>query len=283
LKHGKDIQAAGSAILLDVDERQFLGRLPVGVAIVKLQNRWYMPFMLKIPYSQIGYGEVTDEVLSRMAGYFAKQGVISPEKGRRRDIPPVSDVDKEAKTLLVSIADHPFLGIAERYRKIELNPRKGNQCKLELIRQGLIREVSITMQRGRMKLLDLTEKGREELKKLGLTPPKPANLGGTEHRYWVDRVRSKIESAGHEVVTEYITESGDRVDLAIMGRKKIAVEVETGKSDVLKNIRKSLSAGFGGVVMLATSHQALKEIRAKLGKLDPEDRKKVRTGMARVE
>ena len=46
LKHNNDVRAAGNAMLLDHDERLLLGRLPVGIAIMKLQNRWHAPFMI---------------------------------------------------------------------------------------------------------------------------------------------------------------------------------------------------------------------------------------------
>lgn len=57
LKHSDDVRAAGNAMLLDHDEKLFLGKLPVGTAIVKLQNRWHAPFILRLPYVAIKAGK----------------------------------------------------------------------------------------------------------------------------------------------------------------------------------------------------------------------------------
>ncbi len=109
LKYSKDVRAAGSGMLLDRDEQLFLGKLPVGTAIVKLQNRWHAPFMLKLPYVPIKTGTTTDEAIrARMDGYFTEQAVALPETVNPTDISVISDADKEMKRLLVSIAEKPF-------------------------------------------------------------------------------------------------------------------------------------------------------------------------------
>ena len=49
----------------------------------------------------------------------------------------------------------------------------------------------------------------------------------------------------------------------VLGRKgseAIAIEVETGKSDVVSNVKKDLAAGFGRVVVVGTSESALKTV-----------------------
>ena len=64
LKHRSDVNAMGSAMLLDNEKREILGSLPIGHAVVKLQGRWQQPFQISIPHQQIKKGEVTDEKLS---------------------------------------------------------------------------------------------------------------------------------------------------------------------------------------------------------------------------
>ena len=259
LKHSNDVRAAGNAMLLDRDEQLFLGKLPIGTAIVKLQNRWHAPFMVKLPYVPMKAGKADDEAIkARMRGYFTESKTILPEIQQAQDISVISDADKEEKKLLVSIAEEPLLGIAERYRTTFMNPRSGNQCKRKLMELGLIKEVGIKTSNGRIKLLEPTEKGMEELKEYGYS--RSWRHGGVEHLYWMKQVKKKLESKGYKVKEEYPIGNGETVDLAIIGKtKKIAVEIETGKSDAIKNIRKCLDAGFE-VVSMATNSDALRKI-----------------------
>ena len=52
---------------------------------------------------------------------------------------------------------------------------------------------------------------------------------------------------------EYPIGNGETVDLMVMGEsKKVAIEIETGKSDAIRNIGKCLDAGYA-VMSLAIS------------------------------
>ncbi len=160
LKHENDVRAAGSAMMLDVDEQKILGQLPVGTAIIKLQHRWHAPFMLQFPMVPKA-GKATDDMLrERMAGYSGKSEVILPGIGEPKVIQVIPDIDKEWNKLLASIAKEPLLGIADRYKKTCLSGRAGNQAKRKMLDMGFIREIKIKTQKGRIKLLELTDKGQ---------------------------------------------------------------------------------------------------------------------------
>jgi hypothetical protein len=64
LKHASDVSAIAAAMLLQDEEKEVLGVLPVGSAVVKLQGRWPRAFRVQIPYKAIQKGTVTDDVLS---------------------------------------------------------------------------------------------------------------------------------------------------------------------------------------------------------------------------
>lgn len=277
LRHENDVRAAGKGMLLDNDERILLGRLPVGTAILKLQNRWHAPFMIRLPYVPIKAGKVDDSAIqSRMEGCFPQSKAISPEIPKPSDISVISDADKEEKRLLLSIAEKPLLGIAERYRDLCLNPRSGNQCKKKLMNLGLIKEVNINNGKGRIVLMELTEKSMEELKNYGYS--RSWRHGGVEHLYWMNHVKRKLESKGCKVKEEYPIGNGETIDLVIMGKdSKIAVEIETGKSDAIHNVRKCLDAGFQ-VLSLATSRTALENIQSQVSQLPADDARNVRIG-----
>ena len=255
-------------MLLDYEESQFLGKLPVGTAIVKLQNRWHAPFLLKLPYVPIATGKTADDMVkAKMASYLPESEVIYPEITQPHIVRVISPADKDSKKLLVSIVDEPLLGIAERYRKIRLNPKTGNKYKQQLISQALVKEVTIKTRSGRIKLLELTGKAA--------AAPKSLRHGGVEHLYWVRQVKRKMESKGYKVEEEFPIGKGESVDLAIISKKKIAIEIETGKSDAIGNIRKCLKAGFD-VISMATNQTTLKKLTLNIRVFPEGDRNRVR-------
>ena len=67
---------------------------------------------------------------------------------------------------------------------------------------------------------------------------------------------------------EEISVGGGRtVDLvAVEGSKKIAIEIETGKSDAVRNIRKCLAAGFQKVLVVTASNHVTKTIQNTINK-----------------
>jgi Holliday junction resolvase len=74
-----------------------------------------------------------------------------------------------------------------------------------------------------------------------------------------------LRSEGYEVAEEAPVGGGKTVDLlAVRGGKRIAFEVETGKSDAAANVRKCLEAGVDRVVVFATSRAAYERLKSSL-------------------
>ena len=97
-----------------------------------------------------------------------------------------------------------------------------------------------------MKTLWLTEKGR---KVLGISGDKSDRHGGPEHRYWVKRIADHLRANCYEVDEEVPVGGGKAIDLvAVRDGKRIAFEIETGKSDSAANARKCLEAGMDKAV-----------------------------------
>jgi len=68
LKHQKDVNAMAQSMLLDTGERDILGSLEVGQAVVKLQGRVPRPFVIAIPEFEITKGAISDRaVQTKMA------------------------------------------------------------------------------------------------------------------------------------------------------------------------------------------------------------------------
>jgi len=99
----------------------------------------------------------------------------------------------------------------------------------------------------------LTAHGREVCLSLGIDPgPKPRE--SVEHMYWVDRTAKYFEQEGYEVRREHPVKGNGAVDvLAQRPGEKVAVEIETGKSNTKENLTKIAHADFDRIVLVATS------------------------------
>ena len=115
-----------------------------------------------------------------------------------------------------------------------------------------------------MKALSLTEKGKKALE---IKDSESNRHGGPEHRYWVRVIAKHLRTQGYEVTEEAPVGDGKTIDLvAAREGKRIAFEIETGKSDVVANVHKCLDAGMEEVVVVAVSDK----IREILSKVLPE-------------
>lgn len=102
-------------------------------------------------------------------------------------------------------------------------------------------------------MLKLTHDGRDLLASWGIkvkSLPKNASL---ENEYFKELVARRYRSKGYNVQKEVPIGEGKAVDLvATKGDERIAIEVETEKSDVEENVRKCRKARFDKVVVIHT-------------------------------
>ena len=266
LKHRSDITMIAESLLLDTNKARYLGKLETGFAMVKLQGRWFEPFLVRFPLVRIKKGSVTDERLKRfMAGFWEEMGVFREEKGILESKGQVKEVfravrgegKKEGispieKALLRDIIDNAFSSTSERYERLGLNSYQGNKAREALLNKGLIEVKDLPIPKGRIRLLRLTEKGHEAARSLGLNPNPSHRKGGIEHEYWKRRIAEHYRKRGYRVIMEYPLGRGKSVDLvAKKDGKSLAIEIETGKSEAVYNIKKNLKAGFDGVIVVA--------------------------------
>lgn len=114
--------------------------------------------------------------------------------------------------------------------------------------------------------MKLEEKGR---KALGIVAGQSDRHGGSEHRYWASRLAESLRGRGYEVIEEAPLGGGKTIDLlARKDGRRIAFEIETGRSDPAANVRKCLAAGVDQIVVVATS-QAARESLSKTLSGDP--------------
>ena len=346
LPHRADISTAAAALLLQDEQKDILGKLPVGVAVMKLQDRHFMPFLVKIPLVRIQKGKVTDDQLvSRFPGlnfesgpepthteaytpsetpkiepagpaenarnldsgaeepgserfrarpiYSAgfdtiparrrpntlipradKEGVeISTEAnsaagaiGSHQETAAGADADltlsKEASGLLQDILSHPFdSGVNARYGRLKISTRRGQATKKQLEQAGLIESHDVALPHGKLTVLQLTLRGRRMARRLGLGPLPPRQTGPV-HEFWRRQTIAALQKQGYRVENEVRIPGNGLVDLcATRGQERLAIEIETGRSDTKENIRKALHDGFTGVIVVAVTPEAERKVQ----------------------
>jgi len=254
LGSGKDIFSAAESISLE--RKEFIGKLKTGEAIVKVGK--LNPFLVQVPLAGVEKGRADLPLKSRF-----------PSSGER--IYPIYPSDKlslKERRFLQDVSQDPLSPITKRYSRLGINPKTGNRMKEKFIEAGLIKEVAVKDGR-KIVLLELTSKGSLAL---GLNPRKGWRKGGAEHQYWVKKTMEHYKGRGYQVREEVAIGEGKMVDVvAEKDGRKIAIEVETGKSDVKKNIKNCLKAGFDEVLVLKTNEKAITHRYRNLKLFDPKE------------
>lgn len=164
LKHRTDVNAMAQAILLKDDERDILGNLQVGQAVVRLQGRSVKPFMISVPEFKIKKGTFTD---TRLINHMVQLGLLPEHHGLvNADVAIPGDHASESRNIspevrfLLDVARRPDSGIADRYKRLEVSVRQGQKLKNALVLAGLIEEQTQITHKGRVRIVRLTGQGR---------------------------------------------------------------------------------------------------------------------------
>ena len=286
LKHRADIAMVSDCLLFDAEQSRYLGKLEVGWGVVRLQGRWFEPFLVKFPLVRLDKGNITDEAISsRMRRHCARSSVVrqpeassgclaSSEAAAR----PVRIADKyksksveqkepgaivlttEEEEFLRDVHSHPTSSIRERHARLRVSTYNGNTLQHSLLSSKLIFSEHVSIGKGRIKLLRLTNQGRRAL---GLSERTTKRRGGGTHAYWRGKVAEHFRSRGYEVTEEAPIGGGKTVDVvAENGKERTAIEIETGKADAVANAQKCLSAEFDRVICCAVTETAMRRLRS---------------------
>jgi len=264
LKHADDLEAAGKALGLPRDRWEYLGRLPVGQGIVRVQGRHATPFLVdfplfptkrSLPPSQGERRPLATASVQRRAEE-ARRLLDEATRALREEARGKKGNDRTGsaeRKLLRDVASHSFSGVTERYGRLGWSAYRGTNAKRALLKQGLLCEVRLRVPEGTVTLLELTEQGKDLLGQEGIEVgpfPKNASL---EHEYWKHRVAEDYRSRGYEVEEEVHIGGGKTVDLvATKDGERIAIEIETGNSDPERNRRKCSRESFSKVLSIPT-------------------------------
>jgi len=164
LKTRTDINAVAQCLLLD-KEKDILGSLEVGQAVVKLQGRIAHPFQVSIPEFIIKKGRITDTYVKKhmqdIAPATAEQDFRLPaDTDGDSTMSKKADLAKNLElAFLRNVQDHPDSGIAARYKRLSLSVRQGQKLKAQALQQSLIQETIEITKTGRIAAVALTDKG----------------------------------------------------------------------------------------------------------------------------
>lgn len=181
------------------------------------------------------------------------------EAGETSVEPGDTEVSDEAAVLLKDVAEHPFKQVTYRYPRVG-GTKAGIAAKKELSAAGFLREKYVTQPDGRIKLLELTEAGREYLAAQAVDVTHTGR-GGIVHRYWQQQVKTVLEEQGWTATRE--KQNADV--LAEHGDTTVAVEIAMrDRQREVEHVRDRLEAGVDGVVVLCRKQVVVEGLKEKL-------------------
>jgi DNA-binding MarR family transcriptional regulator len=158
-----------------------------------------------------------------------------------------------------------------------LSRHQGNTLQKSLILKGFITFRRVSSLKGRLKVLVLTDKGKDEIRDVKIEKIFNKNASW-DHEYWKYRIGTHFKKKGYTVTYEYKIGKGKSVDvMAEKDGRQIAIEIETGKSDYVYNVKKNLDYGFEEIIVAALDRGIKEKILSELNEtgLDLDERIKV--------
>jgi len=259
LKDPSDISRAAGISGVGEDEKWCFSRLPVGQAVVKLQDRWRRPFLVQFPLVAVKKGSVTDErlagLLRRSGGGAGRQWADGAGFGPDGQVPTLDGgLSDESFAFLEDVLAFPDDGVKQRYHRLAMSVRRGQATRDQLVERGYLEMAFVKVGRSRKVILRVRRRARELLG-IGAQPATQRHES-LAHEFWKRFHADRLQREGYSVSLE-APRRGGRVDvLATKGAKHVAIEVETGNSDVVANVRNCLASKFDQVIVIATDEQA---------------------------
>lgn len=271
LSLNQDVNALANSMLLERDEKRYLAMLTVGQSILKT-NRFINPVLLKIPDFPVSKGVVTDDdVKAHMKEYLDK---LSPENLQIANQGNVCDISEDetlsplGKIMLENIAGIPAIGLVKRFKLLGLKVSSGYKIINELIAKKFIIPVTVDGNR----LYEVTQKGKKKLGMKWLF----RGRGGLEHQYYIEKIKEKY-------LNKCITSlEKDDIDLVMEANDKtLAIQMETGKSDIQANLTKLGKSNADYKYMIATNQETKLKIELMLKEMLIPDRENIKVSYAK--
>ena len=229
LSLNQDVSALANAMLLERHEQKYLSMLTIGHCVCR-SDRLTKPVLLLIPHFPLKKGVVTDEDLKAyMQGYlrdFSPELDSLPKRSNVYSIQKHETLSPLGRIVLEDIGLNPLFGLVKRFKKLGLKVSHGYKVIEELTTLRLITPLTIDGNR----LYELTSQGKKILGKK-ITHK---GRGGLEHRYYVEKIKEHfIQNEGFTFLEK------DDIDLVVEKLdKRLAIQMETGKSNIQANLFK---------------------------------------------
>lgn len=253
----RDISAMAKAMNLDSHRASYLGMLKTGQAVSNIKQRHHESFLIRPPFVQRDEN-IRDEELRRAMSKFSGQirtcapGIedrsISQTSQKPDNPSPLKPLEK---VLFSNIVERSLDAVDVRTKRLGFHPSQMSQIHEELTRKGLVRPVYID----RKKLFEVTDHGKKIAEDLKIFMPPKRTRGGLEHDYWVQQIIKFLQKNGFDPACEM-----DNIDL-VDKESDIAIEIETGKSDINANVNKLNNYPIKNCFMVATSKQLEMKLR----------------------
>jgi hypothetical protein len=171
--------------------------------------------------------------------------------------PPGKTMNREELRFLADIAARPLSTTVSRYQRLHLSRRRGNAIRQHLASAGIIEPVTIATRSGQVVLYQLTDASRSVCSAAGIrVGPRPRE--SLEHSFWANRTARYFQKKGYDVSCEHPVKGDGAIDiLATKAGHQVAIEVETGKSNIKANLEKIKAGGFDKITLVATSPAAV--------------------------
>ncbi|MDY6990194.1 MAG: DUF87 domain-containing protein [Thermodesulfobacteriota bacterium] len=272
LSLNQDVMAISNAMLLERTEQRYLSMLTLGQCICR-SDRFTKPVLLSIANFPLKKGLVTDEDLkSHMYAYLQNsrpQMALAGKPGNVCGIQNRETLSPLGRIMLEHIGQKPILGLVKRFKELGLKVSHGYKVIEELISLGLIRPLTIDGNR----LYDLSMAGKKALSKKAALQGR----GGLEHRYYVEKIKEHyLRAEGFPFFEK------DNIDLVVETvENKMAIQMETGKSDIQANLMRLGRYQAALKYMVTTNRETEIRIKELLKNLIVPDKESIRVVYAK--
>lgn len=259
--HTEDIEASRKAMFLPREDEAYFNMLRTGQGIVKIMER-INPCLVNFIYVPVKKGMITDEWLKLHAGGYS-HGSSDAKHTENRGYSPRDNSNAEkreypvlSERFLVDILNNPLAGVTQRYKRLGVYLKAGNQCKNDLIKDAFIVQKMIVTKTGWIVLLELTAKGKAVLRDLGYKVKDTKET--VEHLFWKQKIAEYYRAKGFEVLVE--EHINGKPDIIVINKdRQTAIEIETGNSDFIRNILRDIKK-FDETICVATDKDAEEKI-----------------------
>ena len=186
------------------------------------------------------------------------------EENGRKGIPEPTELEL---AMLKDIVHHPFDGVVKRIQRLRTSRRKGTAALKALEIRGSIKPDNVSTGKALIKLYDLTKNGRALCHQHNLGALPDITEGGITHRYWTHHTAHALERTGWKTRRERQIDDSLTVDvLAEKNGRSLAVLIETGKSNVERNLHSAFKSGVQSVYVIAARPEVRQSIERRLSK-----------------